>query len=101
MKTGTFEQCTEDHLDEVFAINVRGMYMVTRSALPWIMGSRGNIVNISSYTALRPVNDYFAYCLSKVAVDQFTKNLALGKHIINHLLSNIIGECVSRGSETT
>merc|ERR1711976_438407 len=75
--TGEFEKTPVEKLMTVFDTNVRGMFMMTKCVLPWLMATGGNIVNVSSFTAQRPVFDYFAYCLSKAAVDQFTKCLAL------------------------
>ena len=43
-----FETATADYHDDVYATNVRSVFLVTRSALPYLKKSKGNIVNIGS-----------------------------------------------------
>jgi len=43
-----FETATADYHDDVYATNVRSIFLATRSALPYLKKSRGNIVNIGS-----------------------------------------------------
>lgn len=72
--------------DRAMAINVRAAYLLTSLATPYLIKTKGNIVNISSVAALRPIKDvdFLPYCMSKAALDQFTRCLAkeLAKHKI-------------------
>ena len=43
-----FETATVEYHDDVYATNVRSILLITRSALPYLKKSRGNIVNIGS-----------------------------------------------------
>ncbi len=43
-----FETATTDYHDDVYATNVRSVFLATRSALPYLKVSRGNIVNVGS-----------------------------------------------------
>jgi 3-oxoacyl-[acyl-carrier protein] reductase len=43
-----FETATVEYHDDVYVTNVRSILLVTRSALPYLKKSRGNIVNIGS-----------------------------------------------------
>jgi len=43
-----FEVATVDYHDDVYATNVRSVFLVTRSALPYLKKSKGNIINIGS-----------------------------------------------------
>lgn len=43
-----FETATVQYHDDVYATNVRSILLATRSALPYLKESRGNIVNIGS-----------------------------------------------------
>jgi 3-oxoacyl-[acyl-carrier protein] reductase len=43
-----FETATVEYHDDIYATNVRSILLVTRSALPYLKSSRGNIVNIGS-----------------------------------------------------
>ena len=44
----TFESGTVEYHDDVYATNVRSIFLVTRAALPYLKKSKGNIVNIGS-----------------------------------------------------
>lgn len=65
--------------DRVMACNMRSVYLLTSLATPHLIKSKGNIVNVSSVAAFKPIKDvdYFPYCISKAALDQFTKCVAL------------------------
>lgn len=43
-----FEAATLDYHDDIYATNVRSVFLATRAALPYLKESRGNIVNIGS-----------------------------------------------------
>jgi 3-oxoacyl-[acyl-carrier protein] reductase len=64
--------------DENFAVNVRGMFLVTRALLPQFIERRsGAIVNIASSLGKQGSAMRAAYTASKHAVVGFTKSLAL------------------------
>jgi 3-oxoacyl-[acyl-carrier protein] reductase len=63
--------------DRVFAVNVRGLFQVTRAALPLLRkGERPCIVNTASIVGLRPGPQPPPYAASKAAVVNLTKTLA-------------------------
>ncbi len=43
-----FETATLDYHEDIFATNVRSIFLVTRAAMPYLKKSKGNIVNIGS-----------------------------------------------------
>jgi 3-oxoacyl-[acyl-carrier protein] reductase len=66
-----------DDWDRVFAVNVRGMFQVTRAAVPLLKrSSRAAVVNTASIVGLRPGPQPFPYAASKAAVVALTKTLA-------------------------
>ncbi len=72
-----FEAMTAEEWDRVFAVNVRGVFQVTRAALPLLRkGSQPCIVNTASIVGLRPGPQPLPYAASKAAVVNLTKTLA-------------------------
>jgi len=74
---GDFEAMTTEEWDRVFAVNVRGIFQVTRAAVPLLKAARGSIVNTASIVGLRPGPQPLPYAASKAAVVALTKMLAL------------------------
>ena len=63
--------------DRTFAVNVRGLFQVTRAAVPLLRkGSNPSIVNTASIVGLRPGPQPLPYAASKAAVVNMTKTLA-------------------------
>jgi len=72
-----FEALTPEIWDRVFAVNVRGVFQVSRAAAPMLKQSKGAIVNTASIVGLRPGPQPLPYAASKAAVVNLTKLLAL------------------------
>lgn len=63
--------------DEVFAVNVRGCYLMCRAFLPlMIERGDGDVINIASVSGKRPLARRTPYCASKMAVIGLTSTLA-------------------------
>ncbi len=77
--------CRADHFlelrladwDRMFAINVRSLVAISQSALPHLIASRGNIVNMASASALCGAPYWSAYAASKAAVVSLSASLAV------------------------
>jgi 3-oxoacyl-[acyl-carrier protein] reductase len=66
-----------DDWDRVFAVNVRGLFLVTRAAVPLLKrGEAPSIVNTASIVGLRPGPQPLPYAASKAAIVSLTKQLA-------------------------
>jgi 3-oxoacyl-[acyl-carrier protein] reductase len=48
IKREPIESATFDYHEDIFATNVRSIFLVTRAALPYLKKSKGNIINIGS-----------------------------------------------------
>lgn len=73
--------------------NVRGTFLLTQRAVPYLIAAKGNIVNVSSIVGLRAFSNFLAYCMSKSAIDQFTRCVALelaGKVRVNSINAGVI-----------
>ena len=68
---------TEEDWDRMFGVNVKGMFFLTQAALPHLLESGGNIVNIASNAGLQGMAYTATYCATKGAVVQLTKALAM------------------------
>ncbi|CAD0197528.1 unnamed protein product [Chrysodeixis includens] len=77
LESGSIENTSLEQYDRVMNTNVRGPYHLTMLAAPHLVKSIGNIVNVSSVTGLRAFPNVLSYCMSKAALDQFTRCVAL------------------------
>jgi 3-oxoacyl-[acyl-carrier protein] reductase len=78
------DSLTDDLIDQIFRVNVRGVIASVRAMKPLLLESGdGLIINISSIAARTAVGSNIAYCASKAAVDNLTMSLAraLAPHI--------------------
>ena len=71
------EDITEEIWDRMFGVNVKGMFFLTQAALPHLLASGGNIVNIASNAGLQGLAYTTHYCATKGAVVQLTRALAM------------------------
>ena len=88
-----FTDITENDWDNMFNVNVKGMYLVTRAFVgDMIAAKRGKIINVSSMWGITGGSCEVHYSAAKAAVIGFTKALAkeLG-------LSGINVNCVAPG----
>lgn len=63
--------------ERIFRVNVTGMFLVTKYAVPLLIASQGSMVNIGSVAGLIGVKRRFAYCATKGAVIAMTRQLAV------------------------
>jgi len=62
--------------DKVFDINVRALVDLTMKAVPHLIKTKGNVVNVSSVGGIRPVPNFIFYCMAKSSVEMFSRCLA-------------------------
>ena len=72
-----FDALSLEEWDRVFAVNVRGIFQVTRAAARLLRAAGGSIVNTASIVGLRPGPQPLPYAASKAAVVSLTRLLAL------------------------
>lgn len=77
LATGTIENTSLAQFDHIMNTNVRSIYHLTMLAVPHLIKTQGTIVNISSVNGIRSFPGVLAYNISKSAVDQFTRCVAL------------------------
>jgi 2,3-dihydro-2,3-dihydroxybenzoate dehydrogenase len=82
LRLGPLSEMSVEDYDLVFNVNVRGLWLATREAMPMLRqaadaGELARIILMSSVSALRPKIDSGAYSASKAAVSQLTRVLAV------------------------
>lgn len=74
---GSVEETELKDFQRLFRVNVEGMYLTTKHAMPLLLASQGSIVNIGSVAGLVGLKRRFAYCATKGAVVAMTRQLAV------------------------
>ena len=71
----TAEGLLPKHVDLQLSVNLRGLLLVTRAALPMLRASRGWIVNLASIAGTTPTPGLLVYGATKAAVIAATRTL--------------------------
>jgi len=74
---GNVEETDLADFQRLFRVNVEGMFLMTKHAMPLLVQSKGSIVNIGSVAGLVGVKKRFAYCATKGAVVAMTRQIAV------------------------
>ncbi len=75
---GTILQTNGEDLDKLYAVNVRGVFNLTKAFIDRMIERKyGVIINTASIGGIVAIKDRFAYCTTKFAVVGLTKCLAL------------------------
>lgn len=72
---GNVRELQTKHLDLQLGVNLRGLVLVTRQALPLLCASKGIVVNLASIAGTIPTPGLSIYGATKAAVISFTKSL--------------------------
>lgn len=76
VKVGALASYAEEDWDRLFAVNVKGVFLASRAAIPSLADGGGAIVNVASIAGLRGYPGLGAYCASKFAVVGLTQSMA-------------------------
>ena len=87
---GNIEHTPEDDFDRLFRVNVKGVYLCSRAAVPVMVQQGGGVIlNMASIVAFIGVADRFAYSMSKGAVLTMTKSVA-----VDYVKQNVRCNCI-------
>ncbi|MGO4270409.1 SDR family NAD(P)-dependent oxidoreductase [Paenibacillus sp. TAF58] len=93
---GDLEAVTEEVWDELYDVNVKGMFNCARAVAPFMkMNKQGAIVNLGSIAGQTGLGSSLPYAVSKAAVHGLTKSLARA------LAPDIRVNCVAPGAVAT
>ena len=71
-------EISDSQWDEIMDINIRSVFQLTRRVLPEMLSQKyGSIINISSILGLIAVPQVAAYNVSKGALNQFSRSIAV------------------------
>lgn len=93
---GSVNTISTEDWDRTMAVNVRGIYLVSKYAIPYLKKSKGTIINNSSSVAFKGVANRAAYIASKGAVLSLTRTMAA-----DYLEDNIRVNAICPGTTDT
>ena len=86
---GRVDNTSIEDWDKTMAVNVRGIFLLSKYAIPHLKKTSGAIVNTASSVAVKGVTDRAAYTASKGAVLSLTRAMAMD-HVGDHVRVNSI-----------
>jgi 3-oxoacyl-[acyl-carrier protein] reductase/pteridine reductase len=90
-ETAGFNDISEEQWDNMFAVNVRGPFLVTRHCVPALRSSHGRVINLGSLGGEKPWATHAHYCSSKAALHMLSRVMAKA------LAPEIAVNCVAPG----
>jgi NAD(P)-dependent dehydrogenase (short-subunit alcohol dehydrogenase family) len=76
IKTMPLKDYPLDVIDDHLAVNIRAPFLLTQAALPWLITSKGAVVNISSSSGTLVRSGQSLYGMTKAALEYLTRSFA-------------------------
>jgi NAD(P)-dependent dehydrogenase (short-subunit alcohol dehydrogenase family) len=87
---GTIEQTSAADFDRLYQVNVKGVFLCARAAVPIMLRHGGGVIlNMASIASLIGLPDRFAYSMTKGAVLTMTRSIA-----VDYMKQNIRCNCI-------
>ncbi len=91
-----FADIAEDHYRQMMAVNVDAPFFLCQAAIPHLLATGGNIVNLASNSGLMGGAYTVVYCMTKGALVQLTRSLAM-----EYLKTNLRVNAIAPGATDT
>lgn len=93
---GRVDNISPEDWDRTMAVNVRGVYLLSKFAIPHLRKTQGVIINVASAVALMGAKDRAAYTASKGALVSLTRAMA-----VDYMEDRIRVNCICPGTTDT
>nr|MDO8111623.1 glucose 1-dehydrogenase [Candidatus Sigynarchaeota archaeon] len=93
---GKLDSCSTADWDKTMAVNVRGIFLMSKHAIPLLKKTQGVIVNTASSVAIKGVKDRASYTASKGAVLSLSRAMAA-----DYVEDKIRVNCICPGTTDT
>jgi NAD(P)-dependent dehydrogenase (short-subunit alcohol dehydrogenase family) len=93
---GRVDNTSPEDWDRTMAVNVRGVYLLSKFSIPYLRKTRGVIINVASAVALMGAKDRAAYTASKGALVSLTRAMA-----VDYMEDKIRVNCICPGTTDT
>ncbi|MHA1943443.1 MAG: SDR family NAD(P)-dependent oxidoreductase [Candidatus Thorarchaeota archaeon] len=93
---GRVDNTSSEDWNRTMEVNVRGVYLVSRFAIPHLRETQGVIINVASAVALMGAKDRAAYTASKGALLSLTRAMA-----VDYMDDKIRVNCICPGTTDT
>lgn len=93
---GRVDNTSPEDWDRTMAVNVRGVFLLSRFAIPHLQKTQGTIINVASAVALMGAKDRAAYTASKGALVSLTRAMA-----VDYIDDKIRVNCICPGTTDT
>ena len=77
LRTARFDEMAEADYRLTMGVNADGPFFMAQAAIPHLLATEGNIVNVASTAAIEGQAYTVAYCMSKAAIALMTKAIAM------------------------
>lgn len=93
---GRVDNTSPEDWDRTMAVNVRGVYLLSKFAIPHLRKTQGVIINVASAVALMGAKDRASYTASKGALVSLTRAMA-----VDYMEDKIRVNCICPGTTDT
>ena len=77
LKMAHFRDITDEQWNRIVGVNLSGVFFMSKAAMPYLLETKGNIINMASTASLGGQVYNAPYCATKAGVVMLTKSMAI------------------------